>query len=160
MHESQRLVAAFHRALKHPVSIKPQIMRPQLRAALIFEEALETVYALYRACGWTHENVRTVLICDLRIALQKLNRMSWEDRDFVSMIAHELCDLKYVLDGTAVEMGLDLEPLFNEVHRANMAKIGGGTREDGKTLKPVSWTPPRIEELIEEQERNGISYGE
>ena len=162
MHESQRLVAEFHRALNHPVGTHPRISRPSLRGTLIIEEALETSYALYRAMGWTHENARTVLICELRDALAKLNKMKWDDPEVVmAAIADGLCDLKYVLDGTAVEMGLDLDPLFAEVHRANMSKVGGRTRADGKSEKPQGWHPPRIEEIIEQQSQSkeGIDYG-
>jgi predicted HAD superfamily Cof-like phosphohydrolase len=36
-----------------------------------------------------------------------------------------ICDLIYVTVGTAVAMGIDLEPFWNEVHYANMSKDGG-----------------------------------
>jgi hypothetical protein len=51
----------------------------------------------------------------------------------------------YLLIGRAVEMGIDLDPLFRAVHAANMRKVGGGSRGDGKILKPDGWTPPDIE---------------
>ncbi|MGH9340425.1 MAG: hypothetical protein ACRD1R_12750 [Acidobacteriota bacterium] len=60
-----------------------------------------------------------------------------------------LCDLIYVALGAAVTWGIDLEPVFNEVHRANMAKLGGPVRADGKQLKPDGWQPPRIAEMID-----------
>jgi len=37
-----------------------------------------------------------------------------------------------------------LEAAFNEVHRSNMAKLGGSKRTDGKILKPPTWTPPNL----------------
>ena len=55
-----------------------------------------------------------------------------------------MCDLLYVVFGTAVEFGIDIQPFFDEVHLSNMAKVGGATREDGKTLKPPDWSPPKI----------------
>ena len=55
-----------------------------------------------------------------------------------------LCDLLYVTLGAAVEFGIDIEPIFDEVHRTNMLKEGGGTRSDGKTLKPPGWVAPDI----------------
>jgi predicted HAD superfamily Cof-like phosphohydrolase len=67
--------------------------------------------------------------------------------------ADGLCDLLYVTIGAAIEFGLDLEPLFDEVHRANMTKIGGAKRADGKTLKPEGWKPPDIAGEIERQRR-------
>lgn len=64
-----------------------------------------------------------------------------------------MCDVLYVVFGTAVEFGIDLQPFFNEVHATNMAKVGGATREDGKILKPEGWTPPLIAEILAAQGR-------
>lgn len=54
----------------------------------------------------------------------------------------EMCDMMYHIYGMACDFGLDLEPFFEEVHRANMDKCGGPVREDGKRLKPEGWSPP------------------
>lgn len=59
-----------------------------------------------------------------------------------------MCDVLYVVFGTAVEFGIDLQPFFDEVHRTNMMKVGGATRKDGKILKPDGWQPPRIKEML------------
>ncbi len=37
---------------------------------------------------------------------------------------------------------IPLRPFWNEVQAANMRKIGGGVREDGKRLKPPGWVGP------------------
>jgi len=64
-------------------------------------------------------------------------------------IADGICDSIYVLLGTAIELGIDISPVWNEVQRTNMAKDGGSTRADGKILKPEGWLPPRVyEELL------------
>lgn len=63
-------------------------------------------------------------------------------------IVDGMCDLIYVVLGTAVALGIDLEPYFNEVHRTNMLKAAGPLREDGKRLKPPDWQPPRIKEML------------
>ena len=70
-------------------------------------------------------------------------RTSWEARDRTAMI-DALCDLLYVTLGAAVQMGVELDPFFSEVHAANMKKAGGQVREDGKQLKPEGWMPPDI----------------
>ncbi len=70
-------------------------------------------------------------------------RLAWEGRDRLAMI-DALCDLLYVTLGAAVEMGVELEPFFREVHRANMTKVGGPVRPDGKQLKPEGWRAPDI----------------
>jgi predicted HAD superfamily Cof-like phosphohydrolase len=71
-------------------------------------------------------------------------------REDMAETTDAMCDLIYVVLGTAMEMGIDLEPFFNEVHRTNMLKEGGAVREDGKILKPEGWKPPRIAEMIAE----------
>jgi len=65
--------------------------------------------------------------------------------------ADGICDLLYVVIGTAVEFGIDIEPVFDEVHRSNMAKEGSATRADGKTLKPPGWRKPDVcSELVKQ----------
>lgn len=68
-------------------------------------------------------------------------------RDLVKVI-DGICDVLYVAIGAAVTFGIDIEPFFDEVHRSNMAKLGGKKRSDGKTLKPPGWTPPDIKGLL------------
>lgn len=59
-----------------------------------------------------------------------------------------LCDLLCVSYGAAIEFGVDLAPYWDEVHRTNMAKVGGPVRADGKRLKPDGWTPPDIAGIL------------
>lgn len=63
-------------------------------------------------------------------------------------VAKELADILYVVVGTAVSFGIDLEPVLDEVHRSNMSKVWeDGTikrREDGKILKPPTYSPAKI----------------
>jgi predicted HAD superfamily Cof-like phosphohydrolase len=70
------------------------------------------------------------------------------DGDMVKAV-DGMCDLLYVVFGTAVEMGIDLQLFFDEVHRTNMLKEGGGKRADGKVLKPPGWKEPHIKEILE-----------
>lgn len=71
-----------------------------------------------------------------------------ENEDLLGCI-DALCDLLYVTYGAAVAMGIDLEPFFEEVQRANMEKTNGPKREDGKQLKPEGWQPPNHAEVYE-----------
>lgn len=66
-------------------------------------------------------------------------------------IADGLADLLVVVYGTAAEYGIDIDQIFAEVHRTNMAKQGGPVREDGKVMKPEGWQPPRIVEFLKLQ---------
>jgi len=69
----------------------------------------------------------------------------------LSSIAKEMADLLYVVYGTAVSYGIDMDPVFREVHRSNMSKVGGYKREDGKWVKPATYSPARIEPILVEQ---------
>jgi len=71
-------------------------------------------------------------------------------RDEVEVI-DGICDLMYVTVGTAVAMGIDLEPFWEQVQAANMAKEGGGKRGDGKVLRPEGWVAPDIAGILSEQ---------
>ena len=55
------------------------------------------------------------------------------NKDLVDL-ADGLVDLLYVTYGTAVSFGIDLEPLFAEVHRSNMTK-SEEKDEGGKSVK-------------------------
>ncbi|HZR80427.1 MAG TPA: hypothetical protein VFD92_04945 [Candidatus Binatia bacterium] len=59
-----------------------------------------------------------------------------------------MCDLIYVVLGTAVAFGIDLEPFFWEIHRSNMSKVGGTKNALGKLVKPPTYSPPRIAQLL------------
>jgi predicted HAD superfamily Cof-like phosphohydrolase len=73
------------------------------------------------------------------------------DHDDLAAAVDGLADLIYVCLGTAVAWGVDLSPIFEAVHAANMAKEPdpGGR----KPLKPEGWKPPDVAALIEAQRR-------
>ena len=66
----------------------------------------------------------------------------------LAALAKEMADLLYVVYGTAVSYGIDMDPVFREVHRSNLSKIGGYKREDGKWVKPPTYSPADIEPLL------------
>jgi predicted HAD superfamily Cof-like phosphohydrolase len=72
-------------------------------------------------------------------------------RKDLSAMAKELADLLYVVYGTAVSLGIDMEPVFKEVHRSNMSKVGGYKREDGKWVKPPTYSPASLDNILESQ---------
>lgn len=83
---------------------------------------------------------------------------AWSDGHFAGMV-DALADLVYVCYGMAIEMGVDLDEVIEEVHRANMAKLGPDGkpiyREDGKVIKPEGWQPPDIIGIINMQKERG-----
>ena len=74
----------------------------------------------------------------------------------VVRVADALADLLYVTYSAAISFGIDIRPVFAEVHRANLAKVGGPIRADGKVLKPRDWTLPAIEPLLLETRLAGV----
>jgi len=73
-------------------------------------------------------------------------------RKDIKETADGLADLMYVVLGTAVELGINMAPVFAEVHRSNMSKLGANgqpvTREDGKTLKGPNYSPPNLTDVL------------
>ena len=85
-------------------------------------------------------------------ALGALKRAQAEGQELeLAPVAHELADLLYVTYGTLVELGVDADAVFAEVHRANMAKLAGPKRADGKQLKPEGWQPADVGAVLERQ---------
>ncbi|MEK7294652.1 MAG: nucleoside triphosphate pyrophosphohydrolase family protein [Nitrospirota bacterium] len=122
MTDAQRMVAEFHET---------------------FDIAVETVP---RVPDEATRSLRVRLIQEEFDELQEaLGR-----RD-AAAVAKELADLLYVVYGTAVSCGIDMEPVFREVHRSNMSKIGGHKRADGKWVKPPTYSPARIEPILTSQ---------
>jgi len=92
--------------------------------------------------------------CNLRYSLIKEEadelKIAMEAKNIVE-VADALADLLYVVYGSAVTFGIDIEPIFDEVHRSNMTKVGGQQREDGKIIKPSTYEPANIKHLLEKQ---------
>lgn len=137
-------VREFHRAMDCPERETPgtiPIRRAKLRLKLIGEEFLELVDAMLGTEGDLAESIadfrKTVDEADVRI-------------DMVRM-ADALADLDYVIEGTRLEFGIDGDPIADAVHAANMAKLGGPKRTDGKILKPPGWKPPDVAAELRKQ---------
>lgn len=87
-----------------------------------------------------------------------------EAKDLV-LVADALADLLYVVYGTAVSFGIDMQPISDEVHRSNMTKFStagayektcdetGKSLKDegGKTLKPPCYEPPALASILATQ---------
>lgn len=140
MNDWQKKVRDFHEALGQPIGAQPAdipIERRHLREDLIAEEADELLEAMGHM-EWIDFGDR---------GPRKLGRPS-----DLPAVADALVDLIYVTIGCAVEYGIDLDPIFNAVHEANMQKVGGPVRKDGKVLKPDDWEPADVGGLIQQQQ--------
>lgn len=132
-----RMVAEFHSAFGHPIAEEPMLLTMERARARV---------------KWTVDEVQ-------REFLEAI-----EAGDIVAAY-DALLDGKYFIEGTAIEMGLDLEPGFLAVHRSNMAKLGTDGKPvppdaDGKVQKPEGWEPPeaKLAVLIEKQVEEARIY--
>lgn len=142
----QEQVAEFHRTFDHPIASSPTIPadeRVRLRMRIITEEFFEMMEAVY---GRIDKPYWESLVAEV----DDLIDQSTPDVD-LSKLADALGDIDYVVEGCRLEFGIDGKPIADAIHAANMAKVGGGKRADGKHQKPEGWQPPDIEgELIKQ----------
>jgi len=79
-----------------------------------------------------------------------------EKGDLVA-IADALADIAYVVYGTALTYGIDLDSALREVHRSNMSKLGNDgkplIRDDGKVLKSERYFSPDIASVLGLEDR-------
>lgn len=80
-----------------------------------------------------------------------------ESGDLVG-IADGCIDLIYVAIGCLAAHGIEPSCVWDEVHRANMAKTSGPTRADGKKLKPPGWEPPDVAGALDAQPGLNAAY--
>jgi predicted HAD superfamily Cof-like phosphohydrolase len=100
-------------------------------------------------------------------AALRIHLMDEELREVVTAIAYEdlpavakeLADLLYVVYGAALAYGIDMEPVFEAVHKSNMSKMPEDGeikyREDRKIIKPPTYVEPDIKSILEAQSVRG-----
>ncbi len=82
--------------------------------------------------------------------MAEFDRLDMTDPTETAALMHELADLLYVVYGSFAIFGVDGDAVFAEVHNANMRKLGGERRADGKLLKPPDWKPANVKSVIEQ----------
>lgn len=73
--------------------------------------------------------------------------------------ADAMVDLIYVILGAATTCGIAIQPVWDAVQSANMAKTGS-QRGDGKVTKGLNWVPPDISGVLARQRSLGEIYPE
>ena len=73
------------------------------------------------------------------------------DKQDLAAQADALIDLVYFAKGTAVMLGLPWRDLWDDVQRANMAKVRGETKRGHKVdvCKPAGWQGPQTRLILE-----------
>ncbi len=119
MRVEQEKVRMFHEKYGFPVGDAPQLIDPESAAR------------------------RSALMQE---ELKEWDRANYEG-DLVG-VADGLADLLYTVLGTAVEHGIEVQPLLDEVHRSNMTKDLPSVDNPNKPIKGPSFEPPRVAELL------------
>lgn len=129
MNKMQQQVEEFHRTFGHPIGATPQLPTDEMR--------------------------------DLRYRLMLEELDEFAEASFqndLPEMADAIVDLLYFAFGTASVMGIDIEPLFDAVHAANMDKLDPETKLPvphptiaGKIGKRPGWTAPDLAPLIAAQ---------
>tara|TARA_R110000772_G_scaffold137248_3_gene246095 strand:- start:367 stop:786 length:420 start_codon:yes stop_codon:yes gene_type:complete len=127
------IVEEFHNKFKHPIDEPWTSTLLELRLNLIREESHEVM----------EELVNMIMDVERGASVTAVSR---------ERLLKELCDLQYVLSGTAVSLGLNIEVAFNRVHDSNMSKLGEDGkpvyRGDGKIVKGKNYRPPNLGDLV------------
>lgn len=134
-------VRAFHRRFGLIVGDRPQhLTRRKLQERVEF--LLEELQELANGCGLEIDAVAG--------GVGVINNGQVEQD--LAQQADALVDLVYVALGTAVQLGLPWEVLWDDVHRANMSKVRGPTKRGHQVdvTKPEGWRGPRTHEILRE----------
>ena len=125
-------VRAFHDGVGYVYPTTPTVPAPELlalREALIDEEYAEVKEA----------------IAELR---ERAEAPAGAGPLDLTDLASELVDLLYVTYGALAAIGVPTEEVFGAIHDANMAKLTGPRRADGKQLKPEGWQPADVRGVL------------
>lgn len=162
----QEAVEEFMKRCDQEVKKFPDLPEEQvvtLRIRLMVEELLGKISAPVEAIRDEDDHRYTRLLIENK-----------SDELIASMIAGDLTgiadglsDVLYVVFGTAAAYGIDIQEVFNEVHRSNLSKTVWNEDEKryivqkdefGKTIKPRTYSPANIEPIIRRQIDNGQAW--
>jgi NTP pyrophosphatase (non-canonical NTP hydrolase) len=137
------MVAEFHKAR----NIAQECKLPQERLVTLYnvgQAVIDLAQSLEERVAQDPRYLRAHLI--LEEAGELVQAMACGD---LESTLDGLADLSYVTVGSAVQFKLPLPEAFEEVHRSNMSKIGGGTNDPRVRDKGASYAPPNFTELLE-----------
>jgi predicted HAD superfamily Cof-like phosphohydrolase len=125
------------------------------------EEALLEFHSTYglvindKPIDFSHENDEDAETFQLRwnLVQEEMDEfMTAHEGEDLVLLADAICDLVYVLVGTAVSYGIPFDRCFAEVQRSNMSKLDENgepiIREDGKILKGPNFSEPDLRSII------------
>lgn len=132
-------VREFHIASGQPVAdfpTPPSDATLRLRLRLIKEEFREVEHELELLLGANRADASV----DTKLAI-------------MADLLKELCDLRYVVEGTAVSLGLPIDEAYAHVHESNMTKCWPGEAlmrkdEGGKVQRGPDYRPADMSKFV------------
>ena len=126
-------------------------MKKQLKQTLEFHSLFKS-YIGKKITAQIPQNVKESRIKLIREETEGLIQAI--QKEGIKEIAKELCDVLYVILGTAISFGLQdkLSKVFTEVHRSNLSKIDMSgkfeiTKDKSKILKGKNYKKPDLDFL-------------
>lgn len=143
-------VRQFHKAFNHLTNSKPTVIPTDVaiaRTCWTAEELVEFLYATAKGEKEDFLKMVEVLKESIDKTATKIIEKGEPVEDVLVAQADALTDVNYFTQGSFVIMGVDPQPLFDIVQRANMSKLfpDGKPRYregDGKIIKPDGWEAP------------------
>lgn len=152
----QAQVEEFHRVYECPIATTPQQpndARLRARLSFIAEEFLELIDECLEQGKDTmgalsSKNLRT-LVKDFILTTPVRKNVNLVE------VADALGDTLYVVFGTAIEFGINMAPVHDEIHMSNLSKLDaeGKPLKDatGKVLKGPNFYKPNLSAVLKEQ---------
>lgn len=158
MDETLRAVATFHDAFEIPTPDSPGVPgldQPGVAAALgDFADRMAAMGKELMQAAADHDKSTPLL--RLQLIQEELAELADAlHRGDVVDALDALCDLRYVVDGTVLQLGLGPVFLegFREVQRSNMSKLEDGRPvkdSSGRVVKGRDYRPPNLRRVLED----------
>lgn len=152
--DRQQMVRQFFRVADQEMPERPAppatgVIRFRLR--LIGEEFIELFQACFKDSHYYDDNDKPCdYIDEMRAAIVACIERAIVGVDMPAFVDATV-DLDYVVEGARIAFGVNSDPVWETVHLANIAKLGGPKRADGKLEKPPGWKAPDIEACLRAQ---------
>ena len=126
-------------------------MKKQLESVKHFHETYKLSYSINPIAnlGFDKNKLRFDLMAE-----ENNEYINAANNNDIIEVADALGDMLYILCGTIIEHGMQdiIEPIFDEIQKSNMSKLGldGNPlyREDGKVLKGPNYVKPNFDKFF------------
>ena len=126
-------------------------MKKQLNSVKLFHETYKLGYSLKPIANLGKE--KNALRFNLMLE-ENDEYIGAANNDDIIEVADALGDMLYILCGTIIEHGMQdiIEPIFDEIQKSNMSKLGEDgnpiLRYDGKVLKGPNYFKPNFDKFF------------